>query len=96
MRNYELAYIANPDLDEEALNSLEERIQGWIEAQEGKILEVDRWGRRKLAYPIQDYLDGFYYFLSVELPGSGPSAIEQDLNVNEGILRFMITRQEPA
>ena len=96
MRNYELAYIANPDLDEESLNALEERIQGWIEAQEGKIVEVDRWGRRKLAYPIQDFQDGFYYFLTVELPSSGPAALEQDLGVSEDILRFMITRKEPA
>jgi small subunit ribosomal protein S6 len=96
MRNYELAYIANPDLDEEALSALEERIQGWIEAQEGTIQEVDRWGRRKLAYPIQDYRDGYYYFLTVELPSPGPAALERDMVVNEDILRFMITRKEPA
>ena len=96
MRNYELAYIANPDLDEEALTALEERVQGWIDAQEGNIVEVDNWGRRKLAYPIQDYRDGYYYFVTVELPSSGPAALEQDLSVTEDVLRFMITKQEPA
>lgn len=96
MRNYELAYIANPDLDEEALNALEERIQGWIEAAEGKIAEVDRWGRRKLAYPIKDFRDGHYYFYSLELPSEGPAALEQNLGVTEDVLRFMITRKEPA
>lgn len=96
MRNYELAYIANPDLDEEGLTTLEERIQGWIEGAGGSTTSVDRWGRRKLAYPIEDYRDGYYYFVQTELPAGGPDSLESELKVIEDVLRYMITRQDPV
>jgi small subunit ribosomal protein S6 len=96
MRNYELAYIANPDMDDEGLTALEEKIQGWIDSAGGKIVNVDRWGRRKLAYPIQEYRDGYYYFVHVELPASAPPELEDNIRVLEGVLRYMILRKEPA
>lgn len=96
MRNYELAYIARSDLDDEALTELEGKIQGWIDSAGGELVEVDRWGRRKLAYPVQEYREGVYYFVSVKLPGSGPAELEQNLKVTEPILRYLITRTEPA
>jgi len=49
MRNYELAYIVDPDLEEQALTDLEEKVKGWIEAAGGKLSEIDRWGKRRLA-----------------------------------------------
>lgn len=96
MRNYELAYIANPDMDDEGLTALEEKIQGWIDSVGGKIVNVDRWGRRKLAYPIQEYRDGYYYFVDVEMPASGPPELEENIRVVEDVLRYMILRKEPA
>jgi small subunit ribosomal protein S6 len=96
MRNYEVAYIANPDLDEEGLTTLEGKIQAWIEAAGGTTASVDRWGRRKLAYPIDDYRDGYYYFVQSELPPGGPASLESELKVSEEVLRYMITRQDPA
>lgn len=94
MRNYELAYIARSDLDDEALTDLEGKIQGWIDAAGGELVEVDRWGRRKLAYPVQEYREGVYYFVSVKLPSSGPAELEANLKVTEPVLRYLITRIE--
>ena len=91
MRTYEIAYIADPDLDDEALAALEERVQGWVEGVEGKILNTDRWGKRKLAYPLQKKTEGYYYFLKTEMPPTAGSSIEQNMNLSEQILRFMIT-----
>lgn len=96
MRNYELAYIAHPDLSEEALSDLETKIEGWIEAAGGQIVEVDRWGRRKLAYPIDDHTNGFYFFVSTQLPPTAPAELEGNMQVTEDVLRYLITRQEPA
>ncbi len=94
MRNYELAYIADPDLDEEALSALEERIKSWIEAAEGKTLKVDRWGKRKLAYPIRKRSEGIYYILDTELPPQAGKAIERDLGLSEQVLRYMLTLRD--
>lgn len=96
MRHYELAYIADPDLDEQALSDLEERVKGWIDAAGGKLTNLDQWGRRKLAYPIQKKGEGFYVFMGVDMPPQACTEVERDLRLNESILRYMITVLEPA
>jgi len=94
MRNYEVAYIAHPELDESTLTSLEERVVSWIDAAGGKVINVDRWGKRRLAYEIQKQSDGFYFILDVELPADAGIAVERDLRLSEQVLRFMITTKE--
>lgn len=94
MRNYELAYIARPDLDEETLSELQAQIQAWIETAGGEVVEVETWGRRRLAYPVQDHRDGYYYFIHSQMPSDGPAALERDLQVTEGVLRYMVTRRD--
>jgi small subunit ribosomal protein S6 len=94
MRNYELAYIAHPELDEANLTSLEERVAGWIDAAGGKVVKVDRWGKRRLAYEIQKQIDGYYFILDIELPTEAGMVVERDLRLSEQILRFMITTKE--
>lgn len=94
LRNYELAYIADPDLDEEALGSLEERVKSWIEAAQGKTLNVDRWGKRKLAYPIRKRTEGYYFIVETEMPPEAGRAIERDLGLTEQVLRYLLTLRE--
>jgi small subunit ribosomal protein S6 len=94
LRKYELAYIADPDLDEEALGALEERITGWIEAADGKILNMDRWGKRKLAYAIRKRSEGYYYILETEMPPNAGRAVERDLGLSEQVLRYLLTLRE--
>lgn len=91
MRNYELAYIADPELNEDALSALEERVQGWIEAADGKVVEINRWGKRRLAYSINKKKEGFYYFLTLVLPPTASQEIERDLRLSEQVLRYLIT-----
>lgn len=94
MRNYELAYIARPDLDEESLSELQGKIQSLIEGAGGTVVEVDQWGRRRMAYPIEDHRDGYYYFVQSKMPTDGPASVEQDLKVFDGILRYMLVRRD--
>ena len=96
MRNYELAYIVDPELEEQALTDLEEKVKGWIEAAGGKLDEINRWGKRRLAYPINKKTDGYYFFVTIELPPQAGALIERDLRLSEQILRFMITLKEPS
>jgi small subunit ribosomal protein S6 len=94
MRSYEVAYIVDPDVDEEGLDELEGIVKGWIETAGGKIGEIDRWGKRRLAYPINKKNEGFYIFIQAEMPTDAPIAIERDMSLNEQIMRFMVTLQE--
>ena len=96
MRNYELAYIVDPELEEQAITDLEERVKGWIEAAGGKLAEINRWGKRRLAYPIKKKTDGYYFFMAIEMPPQAGALIERDLRLSEHILRFMITLKEPS
>ncbi len=94
MRNYELAYIADPDLDEESLSGLQEKVTGWVNTLGGQVLGVDNWQKRRLAYPINKQDEGYYVFMQVQLPPDAGQALERDLRINEQILRFMITAKE--
>jgi small subunit ribosomal protein S6 len=94
MRNYEVAYIVDPDVDEEDLDELEGKVKGWIDAAGGKIGEIDRWGKRRLAYPINKKNEGYYIFIQAEMPTDAPVAVERDMSLNEQLMRFMVTLQE--
>lgn len=94
MRNYELAYIADPELDEEQLSALDERVKSLIEDAEGTLVKVDRWGKRKLAYPIDKRSEGYYVIVEAQLPPAAGSSIERNLRLNEQIMRFLITLKE--
>jgi small subunit ribosomal protein S6 len=96
MRNYELAYIIDSELDEQSVKAIEERVEGWIEAAGGTIKNIDRWGKKRFAYPIHKRNEGFYYFIQIEMPPNAGTLIERDLRLTEQILRFMITSPENA
>lgn len=96
MRNYEVAYIADPDLDDQALASLDERVSGWILAAGGTTVNVDRWGKRRMSYPIKGRSDGVYVFVTASLPAQAPTAIEREMRLQESVLRYLITIQPAA
>jgi small subunit ribosomal protein S6 len=96
MRNYEVAYITDPDLDEAAQAALDERVAGWIKAAGGETVQVDRWGKRRMAYPIKKRQDGVYVFVKARLPSTATLDLERELRLQESILRFMITSQADA
>lgn len=96
MRNYEVAVIVNPDLDDQALQALEEKVKGWISAVDGQTVDVERWGRRRLAYPIENNRDGYYLFVNSQMPPQATGSLERELKLNEDVMRFMITLKDEA
>jgi small subunit ribosomal protein S6 len=96
MRNYEVAVIVNPDLDDQAIQALEEKLKGWISAADGQAVDVERWGRRRLAYPIDGNRDGYYFFVNSQMPPQATASLERELGLNEDVMRFMITLREEA
>jgi small subunit ribosomal protein S6 len=91
MRNYELVYIVDSELEADVVTAIEERVNGWIEDAGGKVVKTDRVGKRRLAYPIKKKNEGFYFFLDVEMPPGAGALLERDLSLSEQILRYMIT-----
>jgi small subunit ribosomal protein S6 len=91
MRNYEIAIIIHPELEDAAYNEVVERVQELIKNSDGTIVKVDQWGRKKLAYEINNLTEGQYVFFQTELEPTVCSDIEHALQLNESIIRFMIT-----
>ena len=91
MRNYEIAFIVHPDLEDTAYNEVVERVQDLVKNAGGKIVKVDQWGRKKLAYEIRKLTEGQYVFLQTEMEPTVCSDLEHAIQLNESIIRFMIT-----
>jgi small subunit ribosomal protein S6 len=94
MRQYEVAFIAHPELDEEGVTTLTEKVQGWITTPGGTVEKIDRWGKKRLAYEIRKLRDGHYVLIYATMNASGPAEVERNLRLNEQFLRFMITRTD--
>jgi len=60
MRAYETLFILKPDLEEEAITAAIERLTTLIQNNNGTVEQVNRWGKKRLAYEIQDYREGYY------------------------------------
>jgi small subunit ribosomal protein S6 len=93
-RDYEVTYILDTALDEEATAAVIERVNQLIVAGGGSVTEVHAWGRRHLAYPIEHNRDGFYVTTRFSMPTQSMGAFENDLRLNESILRFGAFRQD--
>jgi small subunit ribosomal protein S6 len=94
MRQYELAYIIHPDLDENAFKEAIERIQGLIEGAGGKVTNAEIVGKKKLAYEIRKQKEGQYVFLKTEMPPTFITELERNLSLMESVMRFMVIVDE--
>jgi small subunit ribosomal protein S6 len=96
MRTYEIAFIVHPDLEETAFNEVLEKVKGWITESGGKVTNVDLWGKRKLAYEIRNQSEGQYVFVLIEMEPSSLAGLENNLRLQESIMRFMISSAAPT
>lgn len=90
---YELLYILNPQLGEEGLEAMDERIQGIINAN-GEVKNVDIWGVRQMAYEIQDQKEGYYVVLHFTAEPDFPVELERQLRIFDQVMRYLITSVE--
>lgn len=96
MANYEIVAVLRPDLEEEAINAAMARVHQRITEHGGTVASTDRWGRRRLAYAIQKYRDGFYFLSLFSLDSGQVAKLRQTLGLNEDLLRFVVADHHPA
>ena len=89
VRNYELVTIYRAELDQEKLDSSIKHVTDIISQSGGEIETVDRWGKRKLAYPISQQLEGIYVLIKFAAGSSLVKKITADLRLSENVLRHM-------
>ena len=91
--NYEVVYILNPNLGEEATAAMVEKFKTLVE-QNGTLAEVNEWGKRRLAYPINDENEGVYTVIKFTADPSFPAELDRVYKITEGVLRTIIVAEE--
>lgn len=95
MNRYELTYIINTVLEENARKELVEKYAELIKQNGGEIEQIDEsWGKRRLAYAIDDMWEGWYVLVTFKAPAELPKEIERNLQINDKILRYLTIKLE--
>lgn len=94
MRAYEILYVIRPDIDEEAKTALVQRFDELLSSNGAEIIESKEWGKRRLAYEIQDYKDGVYHIIKLKDDGTAIAEFERLIKINNDIIRHIVVRDE--
>ncbi len=93
-REYEMVYVAQPDIGDDGLRQLSERLTQAILSQQGAISDTEMWGKRTLAYPIKKYYEGHYVLQRFQMAPTGAEELDRLLRLNENVLRYLIVRTD--
>ena len=93
-RTYEIMFIVRPDVEEVELDKLIETFSGYVTGGGGTVKTTEKMGRRRLAYTVKKFNDGFYVLLIVDAPASLISEIERRLRVSEQVIKFITVRMD--
>jgi small subunit ribosomal protein S6 len=92
LQDYELIYIIRPDTADEAIEARINGINQFISGREGVISETQKWGKRKLAYPIKHFLEGNYILTRFQMSPARCKELEASLKISEEILRHLLVK----
>jgi small subunit ribosomal protein S6 len=92
LSEYELVFIVNPEVADESLESRINSISQFITSREGVIADVERWGKKKLAYPLERFLEGNYVLARFKINPARCKELEENLRISEEILRHLLVK----
>ncbi|MEG2421379.1 MAG: 30S ribosomal protein S6 [Oscillospiraceae bacterium] len=87
--SYEAIYIISPTLSEEDTAAMVAKFKTLVE-EKGATVEVDEWGKRRLAYPINDLNEGYYVLMTFQSVPSVPAELDRILRITDGVMRSLI------
>ena len=90
---YETLFIVNPSLGDEETAAVVDKFKSLIEAN-GSVEKVDDWGKRRLAYPINDLMEGYYTLIEFTSVPTFPAELDRKYKIDDNIMRSMIIAQE--
>ena len=94
-RTYELTFIVRVDPNEEVINEAVDQVKQWVEADgNSKVTNIDRWGRRKLAYELRKQREGYYVLFTVDGSPESLPEVERNLKLSDRVLRYLIVRAD--
>ena len=94
MAQYELILVVQPEMEEEPLKALVEKVSQTIRDLGGQVVQVEPWGRRRMAYTIKKHREAFYFLVHVEMPTLAVRSLEKSLKLVEDVMRYLVVRKE--
>jgi small subunit ribosomal protein S6 len=94
MRKYEIMYIIRPNMDDEARKALVERFNNVLTENGAEITNVKEWGKRRLAYEINDFRDGYYMIVNVMSEPKAVQEFDRLAKISEDIIRHIVVKEE--
>ena len=91
IHSYKTMFIINPQLSEEETKAIVEKFKTLIEEHAAEVSAVNEWGKRRLAYPINDLNEGYYVLISFKSGAEFVAELERVFNITDGIMRSMTT-----
>jgi len=92
LHDYELILIFKPEITDEALDALLNNISQFISGNGGTVSDTEKWGIRKLAYPVEKFLEGNYVLTRFRLKPSLSKELEAKLKISEDVIRRLLTK----
>jgi small subunit ribosomal protein S6 len=94
MRGYEVILIVKPDLEAEATAAVVEKFTKLIADQGGQVTEVEQWGKKRMAYEVRKYREGYYVLMRFKGDAAVAQELERVLKITDEVIRYLITRLE--
>jgi small subunit ribosomal protein S6 len=94
LREYELAMILDPELEDEQASAVVERMQQYVVSHGGEVTDVNPWGKRRLSYPIRSRTEGNYCVIHFRIEPSQTAELEATLRLAEEVLRHLLVKTE--
>ena len=94
LREYELVYILSPQLEAETLDAAVAKVNQYATGEGGVIASENRWGKRKLAYPIKHFQEGTYIMAKLKMKPAYTKELESNLRITEDVLRYLLVKVE--
>ena len=96
MRRYETIFIASPTLTDEQSDELVKQFEGIIAEQGGELLKTDKWGRKKLAYEVQKFSEGYYTLFEMNAGPNLIAELERRFRNNDAVIKYLSVRMDEA
>ncbi len=93
MNNYELLYIISNELSDEAKEAVIAKLSAIVTDNNGTVESVDKWGTRKLAYPINYKNEGYYVLVNFTAPATLPAELGRVMRITDAVMRFVIVKK---
>ncbi|MBM4405303.1 MAG: 30S ribosomal protein S6 [Chloroflexi bacterium] len=90
MRNYELVMLVSPEIADDQVNTVVEKVTGYVTTHGGKVAEVKPWGRRRLAYHIGNFQEASYVQANFSMEPKHAKQLQSDLQISEQVIRHLL------